>query len=168
MASAAARVLLLVRAVASFLAGRTDALRSLGVGDEAGAGAATQGDDAVDLNPTSLDAFLTASREQFAFIEFFAHCRGQGLHGQSRRMVLASDERRLFDIGTEEEDGHGRRRTEHLSSSSSPMVLFVLQMSPSMKRQHLLGDGGGGACVRLRLQPPLRISRPKKVGSAKT
>uniref|UniRef100_A0A453SXT5 Uncharacterized protein n=1 Tax=Aegilops tauschii subsp. strangulata TaxID=200361 RepID=A0A453SXT5_AEGTS len=32
-------------------------------------------------------------------------------------MVLASDERRLFDIGTEEEDGHGRRRTEHLSSS---------------------------------------------------
>ncbi|XP_073361369.1 sulfhydryl oxidase 1 [Aegilops tauschii subsp. strangulata] len=73
MASAAARVLLLVRAVASFLAGRTDALRSLGVGDEAGAGAATQGDDAVDLNPTSLDAFLTASREQFAFIEFFAH-----------------------------------------------------------------------------------------------
>ncbi|XP_044335503.1 uncharacterized protein C6orf132 [Triticum aestivum] len=42
--------------------------------------------------------------------------RGQGRHGQPRRMVLASDERRLFDIGTEEEDGHGRR-TEHLSSS---------------------------------------------------
>ncbi|XBI12444.1 hypothetical protein VPH35_139316 [Triticum aestivum] len=43
--------------------------------------------------------------------------RGQGLHGQPRRMVLASDEWRLFDIGTEEEEGHGRRRTEHLSSS---------------------------------------------------
>ncbi|XP_037487730.1 uncharacterized protein LOC119366150 [Triticum dicoccoides] len=43
-------------------------------------------------------------------------CRGQGCHGQPRRMVLASDEQRLFDIGTEEEDGH-RRRTEHLSSS---------------------------------------------------
>nr|XP_040256665.1 translation initiation factor IF-2-like [Aegilops tauschii subsp. strangulata] len=42
--------------------------------------------------------------------------RGQGRHGQPRCMVLASDERRLFDIGTEEEDGHGRR-TEHLSSS---------------------------------------------------
>ena len=38
MASAVSRVLLLVRAVASSLTGRTDALRSLGVGDEAGVG----------------------------------------------------------------------------------------------------------------------------------
>ena len=73
MASAVARVLLLVRVVASSLTGRTDALRSLGVGDEAGAGVAAQGEDAVDLNPTSLGAFLTASREQFAVVEFFAH-----------------------------------------------------------------------------------------------
>ena len=62
MASAAARVLLLVRVVTSSLAGRTDALRSLGVGNEAWAGAAVQGDDAMDLNPTSLDAFPMASR----------------------------------------------------------------------------------------------------------
>jgi hypothetical protein len=27
----------------------------------------------VDLNATSFDAFLTASREQFAVVEFFAH-----------------------------------------------------------------------------------------------
>ncbi|KAF7024268.1 hypothetical protein CFC21_036637 [Triticum aestivum] len=45
--------------------------------------------------------------------------RGQGLHGQPRRMVLASDEWKLFGIGTEEEEErHGRRRTEHLSSST--------------------------------------------------
>ena len=73
MASAVVRVLLLIPTVASSLAGRTDALRSLGVGDEARAGAAAQGEDAVDLNPTSLGAFLTASWEQFAVVEFFAH-----------------------------------------------------------------------------------------------
>ncbi|VAH10930.1 sulfhydryl oxidase 1-like isoform X1 [Triticum dicoccoides] len=84
MAPAAARVLVLVLALAaaSSLAGRADALRSLGVGD--GAEAAAQGDYAVDLNATSFDAFLTASREQFAVVEFFAHwcpaCRNYKPH----------------------------------------------------------------------------------------
>ncbi|KAK1698949.1 hypothetical protein QYE76_015646 [Lolium multiflorum] len=46
-----------------------DALRSLG----AGAAAIAQGDVAVDLNATNFDAFLAASREPFAVVEFFAH-----------------------------------------------------------------------------------------------
>uniref|UniRef100_R7VZY0 Sulfhydryl oxidase n=1 Tax=Aegilops tauschii TaxID=37682 RepID=R7VZY0_AEGTA len=82
MAPAAARILVLVLAVATSLAGRADALRSLGVGD--GGGAAAQGDYAVDLNATSFDAFLTASREPFAVVEFFAHwcpaCRNYKPH----------------------------------------------------------------------------------------
>uniref|UniRef100_A0A453AP72 Uncharacterized protein n=1 Tax=Aegilops tauschii subsp. strangulata TaxID=200361 RepID=A0A453AP72_AEGTS len=59
---------------------------------------------------------------------------GQGRHGQPRRMVLASDERRLFDIGTEEEDGHGRR-TEHLSSSRL-VSSFRRSSSTTTKRHH--------------------------------
>ncbi|CAM0954046.1 unnamed protein product [Alopecurus aequalis] len=58
-----------------------DALRSLGVGEGAGA---AQGDAAVDLNATSFDAFLGAAREPFAVVEFFAHwcpaCRNYKPH----------------------------------------------------------------------------------------
>uniref|UniRef100_R7W0Q2 Uncharacterized protein n=1 Tax=Aegilops tauschii TaxID=37682 RepID=R7W0Q2_AEGTA len=64
--------------------------------------------------------------------------RGQGRHGQPRRMVLASDERRLFDIGTEEEDGHGRR-TEHLSSSrffSLSSLNVSEQLQEELKHDH--------------------------------
>uniref|UniRef100_A0ACD5T7M7 Uncharacterized protein n=1 Tax=Avena sativa TaxID=4498 RepID=A0ACD5T7M7_AVESA len=60
-----------------------DALRSLGVGDDAGA-AVAQGDAAVDLNATGFDAFLGAAREPFAVVEFFAHwcpaCRNYKPH----------------------------------------------------------------------------------------
>ncbi|KAM3192716.1 hypothetical protein ACQJBY_069743 [Aegilops geniculata] len=64
----------------------------------------------------------------------FIRCRGQGRHGQPRRMVLASGERRLFDTGTEE-DGHGRRRTEHLSSSRL-VSSFRRSSSTTTKRHH--------------------------------
>uniref|UniRef100_N1QTD5 Thioredoxin domain-containing protein n=1 Tax=Aegilops tauschii TaxID=37682 RepID=N1QTD5_AEGTA len=69
MAPAAAQLLFLTLAVASSLAVGAEALRSLGVGD----GATAQGDYAVELDATSFDAFLTASRESFAVVEFFAH-----------------------------------------------------------------------------------------------
>jgi thiol oxidase len=45
-----------------------DALRSLGAGTTV-----AEGDAAVDLNVTNFDAFLAASREPFAVVEFFAH-----------------------------------------------------------------------------------------------
>ncbi|XP_044446181.1 sulfhydryl oxidase 1 [Triticum aestivum] len=80
MAPAAARLLFLTLAVASSLAVGAEALRSLGVGD----GATAQGDYAVELDATSFDAFLTASRESFAVVEFFAHwcpaCRNYKPH----------------------------------------------------------------------------------------
>ncbi|XBJ14722.1 hypothetical protein VPH35_006713 [Triticum aestivum] len=62
--------------------------------------------------------FCSQSSTKAPSTAIVSESRGQGLHGQPRRIVLASDEWRLFDIDTEEEeDGHGRRRTEHLSSS---------------------------------------------------
>ncbi|XP_037425210.1 sulfhydryl oxidase 1-like isoform X1 [Triticum dicoccoides] len=80
MAPAVARLLFLTLAVASSLAVGADALRSLGVGD----GATAQGDYAVELDATTFDAFLTASRESFAVVEFFAHwcpaCRNYKPH----------------------------------------------------------------------------------------
>jgi hypothetical protein len=45
-----------------------DALRSLGAGTTV-----AEGDAAVDLNVTNFDAFLGASREPFAVVEFFAN-----------------------------------------------------------------------------------------------
>ncbi|XP_044326840.1 sulfhydryl oxidase 1-like [Triticum aestivum] len=80
MAPAVSRLLFLTLAVASSLAVGADALRSLGVGD----GATAQGDYAVELDATTFDAFLTASRESFAVVEFFAHwcpaCRNYKPH----------------------------------------------------------------------------------------
>lgn len=62
--------LLLVLAVCLAAAPRgADALRSLGVG---GAKAA-DGDAAVDLDASNFTAFLQASPESFAVVEFFAH-----------------------------------------------------------------------------------------------
>ncbi|KAF8727478.1 hypothetical protein HU200_019086 [Digitaria exilis] len=84
-AGAAAPRLLLVL-LAAFLGAaprRAGALRSLGV---AGAGAAggAQGDAAVDLDAGNFTAFLHASPESFAVVEFFAHwcpaCRNYKPH----------------------------------------------------------------------------------------
>ncbi|KAL6609524.1 hypothetical protein ACP70R_039493 [Stipagrostis hirtigluma subsp. patula] len=72
-ATAAARVLLALAVVAASL-DACAALRSLGVRAGAGAaGAGADGDAAVDLNATNFDAFLKASPESFAVVEFFAH-----------------------------------------------------------------------------------------------
>jgi hypothetical protein len=61
----------LLAAVLLAAAPGADALRSLGVGEDAAA--AAQGDAAVDLNATTFDAFLGAVREPFVVVEFFAH-----------------------------------------------------------------------------------------------
>jgi hypothetical protein len=65
-----ARLLLVLAAAAASLHAAAARHRSLGV--RAGAGRAG-GDAAVDLNDTNFDAFLKASPESFAVVEFFAH-----------------------------------------------------------------------------------------------
>ncbi|KAK3134899.1 hypothetical protein QOZ80_5BG0412160 [Eleusine coracana subsp. coracana] len=79
-AATAAR-LLLVLAIAAASLNAVSALRSLGVREGAGAG---DGDAAIDLNATNFDAFLKASPESFAVVEFFAHwcpaCRNYKPH----------------------------------------------------------------------------------------
>ncbi|TVT98797.1 hypothetical protein EJB05_55886 [Eragrostis curvula] len=77
-ATATTARLLLVLAVAAVYLHAAAALRSLGVREGAGAGAsaggaAGSGDAAIDLNTTNFDAFLKASPESFAVVEFFAH-----------------------------------------------------------------------------------------------
>jgi hypothetical protein len=70
--AAAARLLLALAVLAACLGAAprgADALRSLGVG---GAKAA-DGDAAVDLDASNFTAFLQASPESFAVVEFFAH-----------------------------------------------------------------------------------------------
>ncbi|KAM0904496.1 hypothetical protein ACQ4PT_017960 [Festuca glaucescens] len=81
--ASSARLLALLVTVLLVAAGRgADALRSLGVGEDAAA--AAQGDAAVDLNATTFDAFLGAVREPFVVVEFFAHwcpaCRNYKPH----------------------------------------------------------------------------------------
>lgn len=69
MAPAARLLVLGAVAVLVIAAARgADALRSLGAGTTV-----AEGDAAVDLNGTNFDAFLAASREPFAVVEFFAH-----------------------------------------------------------------------------------------------
>ncbi|XP_062232074.1 sulfhydryl oxidase 1-like isoform X2 [Phragmites australis] len=85
MAATAARVLVALAVVAASL-DAAPALRSLGVRDGAGAagGGDADADAAVDLNATNFGAFLKASPESFAVVEFFAHwcpaCRNYKPH----------------------------------------------------------------------------------------
>ncbi|KAM0870596.1 hypothetical protein ACQ4PT_039915 [Festuca glaucescens] len=80
--ASSARLLALLAVLVLAAARGADALRSLGVGEDAAAVA--QGDAAVDLNATTFDAFLGAAREPFAVVEFFAHwcpaCRNYKPH----------------------------------------------------------------------------------------
>ncbi|EES19913.1 hypothetical protein BDA96_09G236700 [Sorghum bicolor] len=83
-ATAAARRVLLALAVLAACLGAAprgaDALRSLGVGGDK----AADGDTAVDLDASNFTAFLQASPESFAVVEFFAHwcpaCRNYKPH----------------------------------------------------------------------------------------
>ncbi|XP_072148784.1 sulfhydryl oxidase 1 isoform X1 [Setaria viridis] len=83
-AGAVARLILVLLAAFLGAAPRgADALRSLGVEGAGGAGGA-HGDAAVDLDAGNFTAFLQASPESFAVVEFFAHwcpaCRNYKPH----------------------------------------------------------------------------------------
>jgi thiol oxidase len=70
MATSARLLLALAVAVATASLHAAAAHRSLRVPEGAGR---ADGDAAVDLNATNFDAFLKASPESFAVVEFFAH-----------------------------------------------------------------------------------------------
>ncbi|KAG8086336.1 hypothetical protein GUJ93_ZPchr0010g10071 [Zizania palustris] len=79
--AAAARCIFLVAVLVAAAPRGAAALRSLGVGEGAGG---SDADAAVDLNATNFGAFLKASPEPWAVVEFFAHwcpaCRNYKPH----------------------------------------------------------------------------------------